>query len=273
MSPILSDQGSLSFAAPEVPVASDTIPVVLSIQPINSRALGDEAYVLHSNPIWENLEDDIPVWEDFPPGFSALMSPPDMEGGSPISTDESVATSSQIPTTMEPTPASSTSTTRRLPPGYLALRDLMSSELPSMSSIWSQLTASTMTPFPPQGRSTSVISAPTLPMICEASSTPIISRVVDPTTNVTYSSGPILAEGPFDPLLRILQYDPSQPFGRPPSPQLIVEVSVPLSIGWAATHYHGGQATSVHFQGPPFEDQSSGQSYLRQPGRQQGQPF
>lgn len=266
MSPVPSDQGSPSFAAPEVPIASDTLPVILSIQPINSRAPGDEAYVLHSNPVWEDPEDDIPVWENFPPGFSAPLSPSEMEGGSPISTDESVATSGEIPTATEPTPINSAPTTERLPPGYRALRDLMSSEFPSMTSIWLQLTASTITPFPPQGRTTPVTSDPIIPAICAVSSAPVvgspsgpsISRVVDPTTNVPHSSGPIPAKGPFDPLLRILQYDPSQTFGRPPSPQPAVEVSVPLSIGWAATHYHGGQATSAHLQGPPRQDHSSG---------------
>ena len=257
MSPISLDQGSSSFATTKVSVASNNLPIILSIQPIISHALGDKAYNVHWNPIWETPEDDIPVWEDTPLGFLAPLSPSDMEGGSPISTDESVATSGEIPTATEPIPISSTPTTERLPPGYRALRDLMSSDFPSMSSIWSQQTASTTRPFPPQDRSTSVTSAPTFLTVCVASSTPIISRVVDPTSNVPHSSGPIPVEGPFNPLLRILQYDPSQPFGRPPSPQQVVEVSVTLSIGWAATHYHGGQATSTHLQGPPSQDQSS----------------
>ena len=239
MSPVPSDQGSPSSTSPEVSVASDTLPIVLSIQPINSRAPGDKAYVFHSNPIWEEPEDDIPVWENFPPGFSAPLSPSYMEEGSPISTNESVATSGEIPTATEPTPIGSAPSAERLPPGYRAFRDLMSSGFPSMSSIWSQLTASTMAPSPPQGRSTSVTSDPTVPAICVISSapvvgspsSPVISSIIDPTANVPHSSGPILAEGPLDPLLRIPQYDPSQPIGRSPSPQPMVEVSVPLSIG------------------------------------------
>jgi len=139
----------LSFAAPEVPVASDTLPVILSIQPINSRAPGDETYDVHWNLVWENPEDDIPMWEDTPFGFSAPLSPSNMEGGSPISTDESVATSGEIPTATEPTPVSSTPTTERLPAGYHALKDIMSSETPSMNSIWSRIIAPTMEPFPP----------------------------------------------------------------------------------------------------------------------------
>ena len=262
MSPIPSDQGSPSFAALEVPVASYTLLVILSIQSINSRALGDEAYILHSNPVWEELEDDIPVWENSPPGFSAPLSPSYMEGGSPVSTDESIVMSGEIPTATEPTPVGSTPTTERLPPGYRALRDLMSSGFPSMSSIWLQLTASTTPPSPPQGRSTSVTSDPTVPAICAISSAPavgspsgpVISSIIDPMANVPHSSGSFPAEGLFDSLLQILQHDPSQPFGGPLPPQLAVEVSVLLSVDWTTTHYHGGQATPAPLQGPPSQD-------------------
>ena len=274
-SPVSCDQESPPFTALELPVVSDTLPLVSSIQPINSRAPGDKTYIAHWNPVWEDSKDDIPVWEDSPLVFSVPMSPPDMEGGSPISTDESVVTSGEIPTVTEPIPVRSTSTSERLPPGYHALRDLMSSELPPMSSIWSQLTASTTGPFSPQDRVTSVTSAPTRPTISVASTTPVISQIMDFTSNVPHSSGPIPAERPFDfnSLLRILQYDPSQPFGGPPSPQPVVEVSVPLSVGWTVTHYHGGQVTSAPLPGPPSQDQSFGQSYPGQPGGQQGQPF
>ena len=142
-SPVSRDQGSPSFVAPEPPVVSGTLPIVLSIQPINSRAPDDETYIAHWNPIWENLENDIPIWEDTPLSFSAPMSPPDMEDGSPVSTDESVAMSGEIPTAMEPTPIGNTPITERLPPGYRALKDIMSSETPSMSSIWSPNITST----------------------------------------------------------------------------------------------------------------------------------
>lgn len=148
-SPVSRDQGSPSFVAPEPPVVSGTLPIVLSIQPINSRAPDDETYIAHWNPIWENLENDIPIWEDTPLSFSAPMSPPDMEDGSPVSTDESVAMSGEIPTAMEPTPIGNTPITERLPPGYRALKDIMSSETPSMSSIWSPNITSTTGPFSP----------------------------------------------------------------------------------------------------------------------------
>lgn len=135
LSPVSSGQGSSSFAAPEIPVASETLHVILSIQLIKSHAPGNETYGVHWNPIWENPEDDIPVWEDTPPSFSALLSPSDMEGGPPISTDESVSTSGEIPTVTEPTPISSTPTTERLPACYHALKDIMSFGTPSMSSV------------------------------------------------------------------------------------------------------------------------------------------
>ena len=64
-SPVPSDQGSPSSVAPELPVWSDTLPVIPSIQPINSCAPDDEDYEIHWNPIWEPEEDDIPFT---PPG-------------------------------------------------------------------------------------------------------------------------------------------------------------------------------------------------------------
>ena len=78
--PVPSDQGSPSSIAPEVPVVSDTLPVISSIQPINSRALDDEDYEIHWNPIWEPEEDDIPFT---PPGVSSPMSTSHMDETSP----------------------------------------------------------------------------------------------------------------------------------------------------------------------------------------------
>ena len=175
------------------------------------------------------------------------MSPPDMEGGSPVSTDESVVTSSEIPTIMEPIPVGNTPITERLPPGYRALKDIMSSETPSMSSIWSPNITSTTGPFPPHDHHMPVILSIITPEVGIASSALVVSgpsistsRIVDPILNMPHSSGPVLVKGLVDSLLRILQFDPSQPFGRPSSPQPAVEVSVPLSISWAPTSYHGG---------------------------------
>lgn len=113
---------------------SDTIHVILSIQSINSRAPGNKAYEIHWNPIWEPSEEDIPVT---PPGVSTQMSSSDMKEVSPITTKESVATSSEIPIAMEATPVGSTPLIRRVPACYKALKDIMPSRTPSASSIWS----------------------------------------------------------------------------------------------------------------------------------------
>ena len=99
------------------------------------------------------------------------MSPPDMEGESPVSTDESIATSGEIPTAMEPTPVGNTPITERLPPGYRALKDIMSSETPSRSSIWSPNITSTTGPFSLHDHRMSVTSATTTLAVCIASST------------------------------------------------------------------------------------------------------
>ena len=111
-----------------------------------------------------------------------------MEDVSPTSTEESIATSGEIPTATEPTLVSSTPTTRNLPLGYKAIRDTMPSGTPFTGSIWSPLALPATEPFTPQSRSTSVTSITTVPMVCAASSTPIFSRpsaslfgVFDPT--------------------------------------------------------------------------------------------
>jgi len=85
------------------------------MQPINSRASGDETYKLHWNLVWEPSEDDIPIWEYTPPGVSAPLFSSDMEEVSPILTEEFVAMSGEIPTATEPTPVSSTPTAGRVP--------------------------------------------------------------------------------------------------------------------------------------------------------------
>lgn len=134
MSPVPSDQGSPSFVAPKVPVVSDTLPVILSIQPINSRAPEDETYELHWNPVWEPSEEYIPPT---PPGVSVPMSSSDMEDTSPITSEESVVTSGEIPTSTETTPFRITPLGVTLPLRYKALRDVMSSRTPPTSSMWS----------------------------------------------------------------------------------------------------------------------------------------
>ena len=283
---------------------SDTLPIIPSIQPLNSRALDDKVYEIHWNPVWEPSEEDIPFT---PPGVSVQMYSSDMEDVSPITTDESVATSGEIPTATEATPVRSTPLGERLPKRYKALRDIMSSRTPSTSSIWSHTVAPTSESFIPQIHNVSVTSIPTIPMVCVASLTPVVSassvmatahsgpsaprpEVVDPTLNVPLSFGSIPAGGPYDQYLQTIQYNYVDPdrhhlhLGRPLPSQLAVEVTVPLSVAWGTTTYHGGQASPAHLQGPPNQGQPSymqtsqgqqyyGQSYPGQPGGPQGQPF
>lgn len=111
---------------------SDTLPVIPSIQPINSCAPGDEAYKIHWNPILEPSEEDIPIT---PPGVSVQISSSDMEDISPITIEESVATSGEIPTATKATTIRSTPLVGRVPKCYKELKDIMSSRTPSMSSI------------------------------------------------------------------------------------------------------------------------------------------
>lgn len=95
-------------------------------------------------------------------------------------------------------------------------------------------------------------------------------RVVDPTLNAPPSSGSISAGGAYDQYLQALQnLDPQDPFhyydsrgahiyypGPLPS-QPTVEVTVPLSVAWGTTGYHGVQVPPANFQGPPYQGQPS----------------
>ena len=93
-SSIPSDQGSPSFVAPEVLVVSDTLPLISSIQPLNSRALEDESYDIRWNPVWEPLEEDFPLT---PPSVSIPVSSSNMDDTSPVMSEESFVTSGKIP--------------------------------------------------------------------------------------------------------------------------------------------------------------------------------
>ena len=93
-SPVPSDQGSPSSATPETPVCGDTFPIVLSVQPLNSRAPEDELYDLFWNPVWEPSEEDFP---STPIGVSSLMASSDMEDISPVSSGTLVMSSIETP--------------------------------------------------------------------------------------------------------------------------------------------------------------------------------
>lgn len=110
---------------------SETLSIVPSIQPLNSRALGDETYQFHWNPIWEPSENGIPFWEYTSPRVPPPPFPFDMEDTSPTTTDESGMPGGENPTSMVSTLVSGTPTTERLPPGYRAISHVMSSPFPT----------------------------------------------------------------------------------------------------------------------------------------------
>jgi len=276
-----SDQGSPSSVAPELPVVSDTLPVIPSIQPINSRAPDDEAYEYYWNSIWEPSEDDIP---NTPIGAPSPMSSSDMEDTSPIVSETPVV--SNIDT---PIPATSS-----VPSRYRSLRNAMGSRTPPSTTIWDHhITPTTGALFPPV-HNTPVTSVPTEPTVCVAYSTPVVSavtassamtppagtshvsggqpthtpRVIHPAQSAPPSAGPVLVEGAYDRYLQTIQDTNAQgPFfyydstgqnlylSSPLPPQPAVETLVPLSIAWGPTSYHGGQAIPAQPQGPPNQGQ------------------
>jgi len=123
-SPIPSDQGSPSSVAPELLVASDTLPIILSIQPLNSRAPEDESYDIRWTTIWEPSEEDFPLT---PPGVSVPMSSFDMDETNPITNEESFMASGGIHIPTETSPFRVTSLGITLPLHYNALVDIIDS--------------------------------------------------------------------------------------------------------------------------------------------------
>ena len=163
-SPVPSDQGSPSSVALEVLVVSDTLLVIPSIQPINSRAPDDEAYEFHWNPIWEPYKDDIPFTRS---GVSTPMSTSHMDETSPRASDTPVLSSIETPI-----PATSP-----VPSCYKSLRDNAGTRIPASSTMWDLRITPTMGSFVSQVHSTPVTSVPTNPTICVAHSTPVVSAV------------------------------------------------------------------------------------------------
>jgi len=236
----------------EGPVVSQILPIIPSIQPISSRAPGDRDYQFYTNPIWEPSQKSTPFWEYTSP---QKPFPSDMDNPSPTTTDDSGMPGDEIPSTMDSTYVSRNTSTGGLPLGYKALRDFISTPFPT--SIWSPPVFSNTEPSTLPPHSTTTISVTTPPLISVASSTPVISRPssslfagFDPTSNASLG-------GQYD------QYLP--PFG-PETGQLSVgEISVPLSIDWGSTSYHGGQASYAQPE-IPHQQYPQGQS-------SQGNPF
>ena len=105
-SSIPSEEGSPSSVAPETPVC-DALPIVPSIQPLNSRAPEDDFYEFFYNPIWEPSDEDYPAT---PIGAPSPMASSDMGDASPVSSGPAIMSSidSPIPATspssLHPTP-------------------------------------------------------------------------------------------------------------------------------------------------------------------------
>lgn len=223
--------------------------MVLSIQPLSSRAPSDETYQYHWNPTWEPFEDGIPFWDHPSPRGSVPQVSSDMNELSPTTTDDSVATSGEIPTPTDPIHVSSTPTTTNLPLGYKALRDATPSGTPFTGPMWSSHTFPTTEPFTPQSHGLSVTSVTTVPTVCAAPLTSIYSR---PSASLF---------GVFDPMKNVSMQESYDPYF---SSQPIVEVSVPLSIDWTSTSFHGGQVLSAQSPIQPPQDQL-GQSIYGNP--------
>lgn len=122
-SSVPSDQPSPSSVAPEVPVVSGALPILPSVQPINSRAPDDEEFEYHWNLVWEPSEDDFP---DTPTSVSSPMASSGMGDTSPRVSETPVV--SDIET---PIPATSP-----LPSRYRALRDNVAARSRTPTSIW-----------------------------------------------------------------------------------------------------------------------------------------
>ena len=131
-SPIPSDQGSPSSVAPETPIGSGTLPIIPSIQPLNSRTPEDDFYDIHWNPVWEPSKEDIPIT---PPGVSAIMSSSDMDETTLVTSEEELMSSGEIPLPMEGFPFHIAPLGVTFPLLYHALSDIMSSMSLNSSSM------------------------------------------------------------------------------------------------------------------------------------------
>lgn len=155
-SSVPNNLSSSSSVAPELPVVSDTLPLIPSIQPISSRAPDDEDYLFYWNPVWEPEVDDIPVT---PTGVSSPMASSGVNTPSHIS-ETPVVTNIEIPI-----PSSSP-----LPSHYKSLRDTSRSRAPT-SSVWDPHITPTSGSF-----------------VSQVSATPVTLVLTNPTIRTTYSS-------------------------------------------------------------------------------------
>lgn len=137
---------------------SDTLHVIPSIQPINSRTPDDEAYKFHWNPVWEPSKDDIP---NTPTGLSTPMSSSDMEDTSPRASETLVVSSIETPI-LDTSP---------VPSRYKSLRDNMGTRNAPSGTMWDHHVTPTTRHFISQVHNTPITSVPTQLTVCVAYST------------------------------------------------------------------------------------------------------
>ena len=218
--------------------------------------------------------DDIPVT---PTGVSSPMA------SSGVNTSSRVSETPVVTNIEVPIPSSSP-----LPSRYKPLRDMSRSHAPT-SSVWDPHITPTSGSFVSQVSATPVTSVPTNPTVCTAYSSPVVSaattssaatppsgtshdssglpdrapRVIHPAQSAPPYSGPEGAQGQIgiDPDAQGASYYYDYTTGQylylssPLPAQPIEEVSVPLSIAWETTTFHGGQVMAEQPQGPPNQGQ------------------
>lgn len=212
-------------------------------------------------------------------------------------------------------------TTSPLPSRYRSLRDNMAARSRPPTSMWDPHITPTTGSFVSRVPTTPVTLVPTNPTICVAYSSPVVSavtalsaatppsgtshvsggqpihtpRVIHPAQSAPPSSGLIPAGGAHgqigqDPDAQGASYYYDYAIGQflylssPLPSHSAAEVSMPLSIAWGPTLYHGAQVMPGQPQGPPNQGQPlytqnpQGHQYygsppLGQPGGPQGQPY
>ena len=147
-----------------------------------------------------------------PLGVSVTMSSSDMEETSPVTGEENLVSSREIPLPSEGFPFhSGLGVTLLL--HYCTLSDIMSSMSLNRSSVWSCAITPTSEPFIPQIHNVSVTSVPSMPTVCVASTTHAVSAIIVSLV-VTFVTGPSVepaSSGPSSSVSRVINPTGSSP--------------------------------------------------------------
>ena len=218
-----NDGDSASPISFDVSTVGGTLPIVPSVQPLDSRALGEEPFDIDWTPLCEYLDEDLPTT---PLGVSVAMASSDVDEKSLVSGKENLVSSRELPLPPKGFPFN-TPLGMSLPFCYRALSNLMGSTSLNRSFVWSHTVTLTSRPFmaltfTPQTQVISVASVPSIPTVCVASTTPSISAVTASSV-VTIVTGPSfgpansgpssLASGVIHPMSNILLSSNSIPVG------------------------------------------------------------